>query len=583
MTPRHASHTRRRITAIIIVALACLHPAAARTDASTGIAERTAAQPTTHTHAAPAAAHPIDLIPHDAIVAVRIRSIDAVDRDAAELLQAAQLITLSTFKQALTVIGVNRALDTTRGIAAAVVERTATSTDGQPGPLGRAAALLLIPTTTHTAFTEAMRATPLGGNGISSFTFDSITLYTSAADDRYTAIAPDIETLEQIRFEPGNTSRRHAGLTPTMIDAAGTANIAIYADPLPAATLVNDLAASMPNDAPDAARAAAEALLPLAQQSAAALWTIDPGPRGVRIRGLITPKPITTFAATLALMQQTPTRATEPAAHQPEPTDFSNDPLSGLPTVGWLAAAAINLRDRDTVVGSLLPSVIRVAGQDNPIAGMLADFATSLDDVALVHYNADNDVTAIARARRDRDDAGGATSIAAGRTAVSVDDLTGDDALRRRFNALWPLFAGEDRHEIIVNVRQGVAVLAPTDARVEQVIDATRSAADAPLRRSGIAGERMVRAVRRVLPDRPLIELHVNIQALIDTNQDWIEQRDLNLLNPNRYPPLAAAATVAPGMVELAAFVPAPTVQNLYELRTLLPAFLRQNSPQTDP
>jgi hypothetical protein len=579
-------------------------------------------------------AQPIDLLPADAPLALAVRSIDAVDADAAELLQAAELTTLSTFKQVLTVIGVRQALDTTRGVAAAVVLLPAESTgDAQhdthtdpetistttPRPR-RVGVILLLPTTSHAAFTDAMRAEPLAQANdderrtddpsstaegsprasIARFTFDDATVFTSPAAPGYSAAALRPETLAAWTFSPGNHAARLARLTEPMQGAAATSDITLFVDPPAAARLLRDVAAgafqtpglsgprviAAAEQAADAERGFPpstlrifDALIPVADQTAAAVWTFDPGPRGLTVRALGVAKPLSPFAATTALLNAPPASSISANATDRRP-DFSDDPLAGMPTVGWLGAFAVDAHGREpglrTIAASLLGVGLASVMPEAEFRERLIAAAQRFNDAALVVYNHG----AAARLRHDP------TPEPSGDT----DDPPPPSTFPIPFDEIHaapPSILNDMLAELVPNARDDDDVanwrltarradlfVASSGPLADRLADATDAADEMTLRRSGIAAERMVRAVRRVLPDDPIAEVHINMQAVIERAQPWLDERELDLLNPRRYPPLAAAVDVRRGVIELTAFVPAATVQNAFEMRRVLPRLL---------
>lgn len=640
--------TLARSLAVAAASLAIAAQAALAAQATPGNAPR----PTSDAQTQPDD-HPLDLLPADAPIALAVRSIDAADAASAELLQAAELTTLSTFKQVLSVLGIRDALDTTRGIAAAVVLTDTDLTPPDPAlpndaasdaaPTRQAGIVVLLPTTQASAFADAMRAQPLTDADrplgwtppdpntpehdasepaafpspryadVRRFTFDDATLYTTPAGPGYTAVALRPETLVRLDFTPGALETRRAALAPAMRDAADQSDLTLYIQPPLAARLLRDLAAgewseglvgprviaaaeeslNTERQLPQSFVAAADALVPLADQTRAALWTFEPGPRGVRIQGLGAPRPMTAlWVATRGAQRpttDTPT-ADSPATDadadaDPPGVDFSDDPLAGLSTVGWLAAVGLDA-DRP-LVRSLALTLQQTLAFDRlqPSPTRL----TSLHDGALVIYQD----AAVLRLRGERrpiaDASGGDDSEGAGEwREVTIGDVraAAPPMLRGWLDAALSLLppvggsagAGEPSGPAATTflVRSTSEELAAATSRelLERTREAGAAASANRLRRTGVAGERMVRAVRRVLPEAPLIEVQVNLGAIVDAAQPWLEERELNLLRPSRYPPLALAMDAREGLLEVTGFVPAAAVQNAFELRRVAPSLM---------
>jgi hypothetical protein len=382
------------------------------------------------------------------------------------------------------------------------------------------------------------------------------------------------------------------------------------------------LASAIPDWAGRALEEAAAASGDLLSQTRTAAVAVEPGPRGVRMRAVLEPRLASrlgaaTFGfAAAAVADEPPDAASQQTTGRVAERSLNDDPLAVLPRVGWLGVVAVNspsegvsrlvlgvlggadllealgpVRDAAAVVYASGGAAKSEAGSAASVAlrpvlrSRLFDADTTPGITGLAERLARSETAGEAQSKGSSEDASGEASLRVEPIDTEPPGVASRVSMSRpayqrvaaRLGALAPLMnamaPGGGDPSLVVAAGPGSLAVTPSAELAGEILDSAQTARDAvTARRSGIAAERMVRAVRRVLADEPLVEAHLNMQELLTIARPWLESQGLRMLRPARYPPLSASLSVEQGLVIVHGFVPAATVQNAFEMRKLIDA-----------
>lgn len=163
----------------------------------------------------------LDRVPTDAMAVVVAQSVDRLDKNAAALLTAIEMPTVTSPAQLLSVVGLSRGIDTAKPVALVL---TSGDMGGEVPP-----ALLLLPVSDYAAVATSLGATDTTG-ALSAGTAAGEAVFIKKIDGGYAAISPMRSVLEKFTGDSGMLAAHEKALGAMGVSVVENSDAALIAN-----------------------------------------------------------------------------------------------------------------------------------------------------------------------------------------------------------------------------------------------------------------------------------------------------------------------------------------------------------------